>query len=86
MSLRHLGFDPFRRGAIHTTLSPPVAPPQHRLYFFPEPLGRDRCAQVRVRTSIRIQVLCHKDFIVVAAVLLEGLLFESIFHKAQTLI
>ena len=48
--------------------------------------SRGRSALVRVRTSIRLQVLCHKDFIAVAAVLLEGVLFESIFHEAQTLI
>jgi hypothetical protein len=46
-------------------------------------LAATTSAQVHVRTSIRIQVLCHKDFIVVAAVLLQGVFFESIFHEAR---
>lgn len=39
LSLRHLGFDLFRRGAIHRTLRFMIAPPQHRLYFLPELQG-----------------------------------------------
>jgi hypothetical protein len=40
----------------------------------------------RCRISIWLQVFRHKNLVVVVTILLQGVLFESIFHEAQTLI
>ena len=61
-----------------------------RDYFFSllRVIGSGRIFVVRrgVRISVGGQVSCHENLVVVATVVLQRLLFDSILHEAQTLI